>query len=68
MTDALDEDAVELIGRLKDISQTLRDNNAYYPSSPQEAIMGDQVQEWMDAHGMPRFTGQGHMSTFTKSD
>jgi hypothetical protein len=68
MTDALDEDAVELIGRLKDISQTLRDNNAYYPSSPQEAIMGDQVQEWMDAHGLPRFTGQGHMSTFTKSD
>ncbi len=60
MTDSLGDDAPELIGILRDWGQMIRDADGYYPSSPQEALMGDEIQDWMQAHGLRRFTGQGH--------
>jgi hypothetical protein len=60
MTDALGDDAPELIGILREWGQKIRDADGYYPSSPQEALMGDEIQDWMEARGLPRFTGQGH--------
>jgi hypothetical protein len=62
MTDTLGADTPELIGILKDWTQLIRDAKGHYTSSPQEQIMGDDIQEWMETHGLSRFTGQGHMA------
>jgi len=55
MVDALGDDVVELVGLLQSWSNTIRAANGYYPSSPQEALMAEPVQQWMTAHGLPRF-------------
>jgi hypothetical protein len=65
MTDELGVDAPELIGILRRWGLQVREADGYYPSSPQEALMGDDVQEWMERQGLPRFTGQGHTGAGT---
>jgi hypothetical protein len=60
MTDSLGDDAPELIGILTTWGTEIRAANGYYPSSPQEAIMGEETQLWMEDQRLPRFTGVGH--------
>ena len=57
MVDALGDDVVELVAILQRWSNAIRDANGYYPSSPQEALMLESVQQWMTGHGLPRFGG-----------
>jgi hypothetical protein len=51
----LGDDVVELVGYLQRWSNAIRAANGYYPSSPQEALMLESVQQWMTDHGLPRF-------------
>ena len=57
MVDSLGDDVVELVGLLQRWSNAIRAANGYYPSSPQEALMPEPVQEWMTEHGLARFGG-----------
>lgn len=57
MIDALDDDAVELVRTLQAWGAEIRAADGYHPSSPQEALMDNGVQEWMTGHGLPRFAG-----------
>jgi hypothetical protein len=53
----LGDDLPELVALLRAWAPAIRAAAAYYPSSPQEAVMTESVQEWMDAHGLERFAG-----------
>jgi hypothetical protein len=60
MHDSLGDDLPELVGLLMAWAIELRENDGYYPSSPQEALMGEDVQAWMESQNLPRFSGVGH--------
>jgi hypothetical protein len=66
MHDSLGDDLPELVGLLAGWVGQLREGNGYYPSSPQEAIMSEDVQSWMEAHDLPRFSGAGHTGAATE--
>jgi hypothetical protein len=57
MISALDDDVVELVGRLQEWGTSIRAADGYYPSSPQEAILAHGVQDWMRQHALAPFTG-----------
>jgi hypothetical protein len=60
MHDSLGDDLPELVGLLMAWAIQLRENDGYYPSSPQEALMGEDVQAWMESQNLTRFSGVGH--------
>jgi hypothetical protein len=59
MTESLGDEAPELVGILAGWAAKLKAADAYYPSSPQEALMTENIQEWMERHGFQRFSGMG---------
>jgi Helix-turn-helix family len=57
MVDALGDDVVELVAQLQAWGTAIRAADGYYPSSPQEAILAAEVQDWMRRHGLASFAG-----------
>lgn len=63
MVESLGDDLAELLAILRPWDEAVRAAAGYYPSSPQEALLSEEAQAWMDRHGLPRFgtqLGSGH--------